>query len=311
MNGLLEEKNIREIYKKSKVIPLSNFNKFFPLAMGLIFFLILLANNTSIETSYTKINELVSFLFSAIFATLGFLVTGYTIFCTITPLDLQKKMIAHTDKKTGLLFFKKVHFIFVRVFIYFILFSFSLFIIYLFKDLNVNIAIILASFCCVILYWNTTPKKLNLIDDGVKRASMVIMNTAAVVGFGYVVKSTVGFQNLIDMLSNLGGNPLISFASATTLIAGATGSGSGGIGIAMEVFAQKYMDLGVNPEVLHRIAAIACNGLDTLPHNSMVITCLAACGMTHKESYKPIFITSVCITLIGLAFAVFLGIAFY
>ena len=172
-------------------------------------------------------------------------------------------------------------------------------------------AIILASFCCVILYWNTTPKKLNLIDDGVKRASMVIMNTAAVVGFGYVVKSTVGFQNLIDMLSNLGGNPLISFASATTLIAGATGSGSGGIGIAMEVFAQKYMDLGVNPEVLHRIAAIACNGLDTLPHNSMVITCLAACGMTHKESYKPIFITSVCITLIGLAFAVFLGIAFY
>ena len=115
----------------------------------------------------------------------------------------------------------------------------------------------------------------------------------------------------MELESNLGGNPLISFASATTLIAGATGSGSGGIGIAMEVFAQKYMDLGVNPEVLHRIAAIACNGLDTLPHNSMVITCLAACGMTHKESYKPIFITSVCITLIGLAFAVFLGIAFY
>lgn len=141
MNGLLEEKNIREIYKKSKVIPLSNFNKFFPLTMGLIFFLILLVNNTSIETSYTKINELVSFLFSAVFSTLGFLVTGYTIFCTITPLDLQKKMIAYTDKKTGLLFFKKVHFTFIRVFIYFISFSFFLFIIYLFKDLNISIAI--------------------------------------------------------------------------------------------------------------------------------------------------------------------------
>lgn len=138
MNGLLEEKNIREIYKKSKVIPLSNFNKFFPITIGLIFFVILLLNNTSIETSYTKINELVSFLFSAIFATLGFLVTGYTIFCTITPLDLQKKMIAYTDKKTELIFFKKVHFTFIRVFIYFIAFSFSLFIIYLFKDLNLG-----------------------------------------------------------------------------------------------------------------------------------------------------------------------------
>jgi hypothetical protein len=140
MNGLLEEKNIREIYKKSKTIPLSNFNKFFPLTTGLIFFLFLAINNTSIETSYTKINELVSFLFSAVFATLGFLVTGYTIFCTITPLDLQKKMIAYSDKKTGLLFFKKVHFTFIRVFIYFISFSFFLFIIYLFKDLNIDIA---------------------------------------------------------------------------------------------------------------------------------------------------------------------------
>lgn len=138
MNGLLEEKNIREIYKKSQVIPLSNFNKFFPITIGLIFFVILILNNTSIETSYTKINELVSFLFSAIFATLGFLVTGYTIFCTITPLDLQKKMIAYTDRKTELIFFKRVHFTFIRVFIYFIAFSFSLFIIYLFKDLNLG-----------------------------------------------------------------------------------------------------------------------------------------------------------------------------
>lgn len=178
-------------------------------------------------------------------------------------------------------------------------------------NVNVNVALLIASALVVILYWNTTPNKVRYIDDGVKRASMVIMNTAAVVGFGYVVKSTVGFQTLTDLLANMGGNPLISFGTATTLVAGATGSGSGGIGIAMEVFAQKYLDLGCNPEALHRIAAMACNGLDTLPHNSMVITCLAACGMTHKESYKPIFITSVVITLIGLAFAVFLGIAFY
>ena len=91
MNGLLEEKNIREIFKKSKAIPLSNFNRFFPISLGLFFFFILTINDVSIETSYTKINELVSFLFSSLFATLGFLVAGYTIFCTITPLDLQKK----------------------------------------------------------------------------------------------------------------------------------------------------------------------------------------------------------------------------
>ncbi|KAF1026920.1 MAG: hypothetical protein GAK29_01004 [Acinetobacter bereziniae] len=47
-------------------------------------------------------------------------------------------MIAYTDRKTELIFFKRVHFTFIRVFIYFIAFSFSLFIIYLFKDLNLG-----------------------------------------------------------------------------------------------------------------------------------------------------------------------------
>lgn len=178
-------------------------------------------------------------------------------------------------------------------------------------NVNANVALLIASALVCVLYWDTTPTKIKYLDDGIKRASVIIMNTAAVVGFGYVVKSTTGFQTLIDSLANLGGNPLVSFGAATTLVAGATGSGSGGIGIAMASFAQKYLDLGCNPETMHRIAAMACNGLDTLPHNSMVITCLTACGMTHKESYKPIFITSVCITLIGLAFAITLGVMFY
>ena len=178
-------------------------------------------------------------------------------------------------------------------------------------NVNVNVALLIASALVVVLYWKTTPNKMQYLDDGIKRASMVIANTAAVVGFGTVVKATAGFQNLLDSLANMEGNPLISFGIATTLVAGATGSGSGGIAIAMATFAQKYLDMGCNPEAMHRIAAMACNGLDTLPHNSMVITCLVACGMSHKESYKPIFVTSVCITLIGLAFAIFLGIVFY
>ncbi len=176
---------------------------------------------------------------------------------------------------------------------------------------NVNVALLIASALVVVLYWDTTPDKMRYLDDGIKRASMVIANTAAVVGFGTVVKATVGFQTLLDSLSSMEGSPLISFGLTTTLVAGATGSGSGGIAIAMASFAEKYLSMGCNPEAMHRIAAIACNGLDTLPHNSMVITCLTACGMTHKESYKPIFVTSVCITLIGLAFAIFLGIVFY
>ena len=59
-------------------------------------------------------------------------------------------------------------------------------------------------------------------------------------------------------------------------------------------------------EVLHRVAAMASGGMDTLPHNGAVITLLAVTGLTHRESYRDIFAITVIKTL-----AVFLVIAVY
>ncbi|MDU2066890.1 MAG: GntP family permease, partial [Sporomusaceae bacterium] len=42
-------------------------------------------------------------------------------------------------------------------------------------------------------------------------------------------------------------------------------------------------------EILHRVASMASGGMDTLPHNGAVITLLAVCGMTHRQSYPDIF----------------------
>ncbi|MDU2065242.1 MAG: GntP family permease, partial [Sporomusaceae bacterium] len=46
-------------------------------------------------------------------------------------------------------------------------------------------------------------------------------------------------------------------------------------------------------EILHRVASMASGGMDTLPHNGAVITLLAVCGMTHRESYPDIFAMTV------------------
>ena len=63
---------------------------------------------------------------------------------------------------------------------------------------------------------------------------------------------------------------------------------------------------GIPAEVLHRVASMASGGMDTLPHNSAVITLLTVTGLTHRQSYGDIFI----ITLIKTA-AVFVVIAAY
>ncbi|WMN86202.1 hypothetical protein NI382_08445 [Vibrio parahaemolyticus] len=66
-----------------------------------------------------------------------------------------------------------------------------------------------------------------------------------------------------------------------------------------QVYIQKALELGISLESLHRIAAIACGGLDSLPHNGAVITLLGICGMTHRDSYKDIFVCTLAIPVVA------------
>ena len=54
---------------------------------------------------------------------------------------------------------------------------------------------------------------------------------------------------------------------------------------------------------MHRVAAMASGGMDTLPHNGAVITLLAVCGLTHRQSYKDIFAIT-CLKTIAVFFVI-------
>jgi len=128
-------------------------------------------------------------------------------------------------------------------------------------------------------------------------ALLAAMNTASEYGFGAVIASLPGFLVLADWLKNIP-NPLVNEAVTVTLLAGITGSASGGMSIALAAMSQTFISAAnaanIPLEVLHRVAAMASGGMDTLPHNGAVITLLAVTGLTHREAYKDIF----CITLI-------------
>lgn len=148
------------------------------------------------------------------------------------------------------------------------------------------------------------------INGGATGSITAIINTSAAVGFGTVVKEVPGFTQITDALLGIKGNPLISEAVAVNILAGATGSASGGMGIALEALGSKYYELaletGISPEAFHRVASLASGGLDSLPHNGAVLTLLTITGMSHKESYKDIFVVSVFIPIIAVIVAILL-----
>ena len=135
------------------------------------------------------------------------------------------------------------------------------------------------------------------------------LNTASEYGFGGVIALLPGFVLIADALRSIP-NPLINEAVSVTVLAGITGSASGGMSIALAAMSDTFIAAAeaakIPLEVLHRVASMASGGMDTLPHNGAVITLLAVTGLTHKEAYKDIFV----ITLIKSA-AVFFVIGFY
>ncbi|WP_432403541.1 GntP family permease [Wukongibacter sp. M2B1] len=153
----------------------------------------------------------------------------------------------------------------------------------------------------IILYkyidWNTIP-------DAFGKASVsavtAIANTCAVVGFGSVVKSAPAFKTLVDVIVKIPGSPLVGAAIGVCVVAGITGSASGGMGIAVPLLSPIYITRGVVPEALHRILAIAGGGLDSLPHNGYVVTTLnGICGETHKDAYAPVFWLTVFLPMVS------------
>ena len=141
------------------------------------------------------------------------------------------------------------------------------------------------------------------------------LSVASLVGFGAVVAALPAFAMVRDFVLTLGGdNPLISLAAAANLLAALTGSASGGLTIALDALGETYMqlaaDIGLDPALMHRVAVIGAGTLDSLPHNGAVVTLLAVCGTTHRESYFDIFMVAVVGAVIALAVTILLGTAF-
>ncbi|MBB6451138.1 H+/gluconate symporter-like permease [Geomicrobium halophilum] len=154
------------------------------------------------------------------------------------------------------------------------------------------------------------------INGGATGSVTAIVNTSAAVGFGAVVQAVPGFNQLTNYLTSIEGNPLISQAVAVNLLAGATGSASGGLGIALDSLGPTYyeiaMQTGINPEAFHRVASLASGGLDALPHNGAVLTLLTVTAMTHKDCYKDIFVVAVLIPILSIVVAIlFAAIGIY
>jgi H+/gluconate symporter-like permease len=175
-------------------------------------------------------------------------------------------------------------------------------------------ALLAASATLVILNRRYLPALRASMDAGANASVLPALSVASLVGFGAVVAELPAFAVVRDWVLTIEGGPLVSLAVATNVLAALTGSASGGLTIALDALGHTYMQLagaaGINPGLMHRVAVMSAGTLDSLPHNGAVVTLLAVCGSTHRESYFDIVMVAIVGALIALVAVIALGSTF-
>lgn len=179
---------------------------------------------------------------------------------------------------------------------------------------SVVLALAAGSLTVVVVNYRRLPSVRESLDAGANSSVLPILTIASLVGFGAVVASLSAFAAVREAVLSIGGGPLVSLTVAMNVLAGLTGSASGGMTIALNALADTYMRLaaeqGIDPALLHRVTTISAGTLDSLPHNGTVLLLLQISGLTHRESYFDMVMTVIVSVIIALGAVLVLGSVF-
>ncbi|AHB49114.1 citrate transporter [Hyphomicrobium nitrativorans NL23] len=176
---------------------------------------------------------------------------------------------------------------------------------------SVVTALVAAIVAVISINHRRLPALRDTMDAGANASVLPAVSVASLVGFGAVVAALPAFAAVRDALLAMEGGPLVSLAVATNVLAALTGSASGGMTIALDALGEVYkamaLDAGIDPALMHRVAVISSGTLDSLPHNGAVVTLLAVCGASHRESYFDIVMVAIVGALIALVAVIGIG----
>jgi H+/gluconate symporter-like permease len=179
---------------------------------------------------------------------------------------------------------------------------------------SVVVALAAANLTVILINFRRLPSPRESLDAGANSAALPMLMIASLVGFGAVVAALPAFALVRDAVFSIQGGPLVSLTVSMNVLAGLTGTASGGMAIVLNAFGDDFMRLAtehrIDLELMHRITTMSAGTLDALPHNGTVLLLLQISGLTHRESYLNMVMTVIVSCIIALVAVLILGSVF-
>lgn len=172
---------------------------------------------------------------------------------------------------------------------------------------NITIGLLVACIVALVIFWKNLPDVKKTLNTGLQDGIMPGVTVGMVVGIAKVITATVAFASFKTWIMALAIPGLYKLFIVINGIAFMTGSGTGAMTMALEMFSKDFLAMGFNPEIIHRVVGISCLGLDTMPWNTFVIIAISLCGVSYRKAYPPIFMVSVVLTAAAALFFIIIS----
>ena len=165
----------------------------------------------------------------------------------------------------------------------------------------------------ILLQWKRCKKigAVKILSKGCTGMWGFLILAGCVYGFGQVVTKSAAVQPIQDWVMTLNMNPYITAMISVAIIAALCTDGISAMMIWLPMFGQQYLAMGVNAGALRRLLLCTTQTFDSLPHAQSIANTLGVFGLTHKQAYKELFITTVVFPTIFSIFCCICCIIFY
>lgn len=173
------------------------------------------------------------------------------------------------------------------------------------------IGLLISIILSALIFYPYLPNQKEILNTATIASVVPAFATSSTVAFGTVLTLSTGFAVIQEWIQQIPGSPLISLSFSTALVSGIIGSSSGAIGIASSHFLPTYMEMGINPELLHRVVVVASAILTVVPQSGFMITFHNLSRLSMKRGLKYSFILVTVGHILALLVILLLAPIFY
>lgn len=152
------------------------------------------------------------------------------------------------------------------------------------------IGLLVSILLSALIFYPYLPNQKEILNAATTASIVPAFATSSTVAFGTVLTLSAGFAVIQEWILQIPGSPLISLSVSTALVSGIIGSSSGAVGIASSNFLPVYLEMGIDPEILHRVVVVASAILTVVPQSGVMITFHNLSKLSMKRGLKYSFI---------------------